>query len=134
MPIETIFRNVEFAAHEPLRERRFPFQNFFPRRAPDQLTRFACPEFSGLVDRLSIHPPILIEVFDPCLLCEILRWFENALLDQMRFDVVVHEQSLICRRDLFGKRSVPPSRSDCPQTRTFLDSGARTHPATPEDS
>jgi hypothetical protein len=35
-----------------------------------------------------------------------LRRLENALLDQMRLDVVIHEQSLICRRDLFGKRSI----------------------------
>src|SRR5438067_1027123 len=106
MPIQTIFRNVEFATDKPLCEWRVPVENFFPRRMPDQLTRFAGPELSGLLDRLSIHPPILIETFDPRLLREILWWFENALLDQMRFDVVVHEQSLICRRDLFGKRSV----------------------------
>src|SRR6266571_107405 len=106
MPIQTIFRNIEFAAHEPLREWRVPLEDFFPRRAPDQLRRFTRPEFGRLLDRLSIHAPILIETFDPRLLREILRWFENALLDQMRFDVVVHEESLICRRDLFGKRSV----------------------------
>src|SRR5437660_3759184 len=79
-------------------------ENFLTRGVRIQVTRFAGKEFSGLVDRLSIHPPILIETFDPRLLREMLRWFENALLDQMRFDVVVHEQSLICRRDLFGKR------------------------------
>src|SRR5712691_7007585 len=119
MSVQTILRNIELTADKPLRERRFPFQNFFPRRPPDQLTRFACPEFSGLVDRLAIHPPILIEVLDPCLLREILRWFENALLDQMRFDVVVHEQSLICRRDLFGKRSVLLKRRSPRRPRTL---------------
>jgi hypothetical protein len=45
MPIETILRDVEFPADEPLRERRLPLENFFPWRAPDQLTRFARPEF-----------------------------------------------------------------------------------------
>src|SRR5438128_550003 len=106
MPIQTIFRNVEFTADEPLCEWCVPLEDFFPRGAPDQLRRFARPEFGRLLDRLSIHPPILIKTLDPCLLREILRWFENAVLDQMRFDVVVHEESLICRRDLFGKRSV----------------------------
>jgi len=62
---------------------------------PDQLIRFTRPKFSRLLDRLSVHPPILIETFDPRLLREILRWFENAVLDQMRLDVVIHEQSLI---------------------------------------
>src|ERR1700756_2026024 len=36
MPVQTIFRNVEFAAYEPLGEWRVPFEHFFPRRAPDQ--------------------------------------------------------------------------------------------------
>src|SRR5438094_9339921 len=106
MPVEAIFRNIEFAAYEPLREWRFPFQNFFPWRPPDQLIRFTCPEFRRLPDRFSIHPPILLEAFDSRRVCKVVRWFENALLDQMRFYVVLHEQSLICRRNLFGKRSV----------------------------
>ena len=50
MPIQAIFRNVEFAANEPLRERRFPFENLFPSCAPHQLTRFARPEFCRLAD------------------------------------------------------------------------------------
>ena len=101
MPIQTIFRDVEFAVYEPLREWRFPFQNFFPRCAPDKLVSFACPKFGGLLDRLPIHSPILIEAFNTSLLREIFGRFENALFDQMRFDVVVHEQSLICRRNFF---------------------------------
>src|SRR5437764_3138557 len=122
MPIQTILRDVELATDKPLREWRVPVENFFPRRAPDQLARFARPEFGRLLNRLSIHAPILIETFDSCVFCEILRWFENTLLDQVRFNIVVHEQSLICRRDLFGKRSVLPLRAGCPWARTFPDS------------
>src|SRR6266404_246877 len=106
MPIQTVFADIEFAAEEPLREWRFPLEDLFPWRLPDQLIRFTRPEFIGLLDRLSIHAPILIETFDPCLLGEILRWFENAFLDQMRFDVVTHEQSLICRGNFWSKRGV----------------------------
>jgi hypothetical protein len=50
VPIQTIFRNVEFASDEPLHKRGFPFQHFFPSSAPDQLTRFAPPEFCRLAD------------------------------------------------------------------------------------
>src|SRR6266702_1951483 len=64
MPIQTIFRDVEFAAHEPLREWCFPFENFFPRCPPDQLACFACPEFCRLPDGFPVHPPILIKTFD----------------------------------------------------------------------
>ena len=71
MPIQTIFRNVEFAADEPFRERRLPFEHFLPRRAPDQLLRFARPEFGRLPDRFAIHSPILSQAFDPRLAAEI---------------------------------------------------------------
>src|SRR5262245_14376915 len=49
MPIQTIFRNVEFAAREPFRERWCPFEDLLPWRAPDQLLRFARPEFGRLL-------------------------------------------------------------------------------------
>src|SRR5882724_3724686 len=64
MPIQTILRDIEFPAHEPLRERRLPLENFFPRRAPDQLARFARPEFCRLPDRFPVHPPILTKTLD----------------------------------------------------------------------
>ena len=95
MSIQTVLGNVKFAADEPLCEGRFPFEDFFPRRAPDQFARFARPKLSRLLDRFPVHPPVLGETFDSRLFREILRRFENALLDQMRLDVVIHEQSLI---------------------------------------
>jgi hypothetical protein len=107
MPIQTIFRNVEFAAHEPFRERRLPFDNSLPRRAPDQLLRFARPELGRLPDRFSIHSPILSQALDPRFTAETRSWLENAFFDQMRFNVVVHEQSLICARTFQGKRALP---------------------------
>jgi len=81
MSIQTIFRDVEFAADEPLRKRHFPFQNLFPFGAPDELARFSSPEFCRLPDRLPIHSPILIETFDSRPFREVSRWFENAFLD-----------------------------------------------------
>src|SRR5437899_81072 len=93
MSIKTIFRDVKFAADEPLRERRLPFEDLFPLSAPDQLARFSSPEFCRLPDRFSVHPPILTETFNSRLSAEVPRRLENAFLDQMRFDVVVHEQS-----------------------------------------
>src|SRR5215831_3919365 len=79
VPVQTIFGNVQFAADEPFRERRIPFEHFSPRRAPDQLLRFACPEFRRLPNRLSIHSAILSQTFDPCLAAEVWWWLENAL-------------------------------------------------------
>ena len=104
--VQTIFRNVEFAAHEPFRKRRLPFDNLFPRRAPDQLLRFARPELGRLPDGLSIHSPILSQALDLRFTAETRCWLENAFFDQMRFNVVVHEQSLICARTFQGKCAV----------------------------
>ena len=73
MPVQTIFGNVQFPAHEPFRERRLPFENLFPRRAPDQLLRFARPELGRLPDRFSIHSPILSQALDPRITAE-TRW------------------------------------------------------------
>src|SRR6266487_518872 len=35
MPIQAVFRNVEFASDKPLRERRLPFEHRFPSCAPE---------------------------------------------------------------------------------------------------
>ena len=51
MPVQAIFGNVQFPAHEPFRERRLPFEDLLPRRTPDQLLRFARPELGRLADR-----------------------------------------------------------------------------------
>ena len=48
MPIQAIFRNVEFASDKPLREGRFPFEHLFPSCPPNQLARFSRPEFCRL--------------------------------------------------------------------------------------
>jgi len=104
--VETIFRDVEFAADEPLGERRFPFHHFLPSGTPKEFACFSRPELFRLSNGFSIHPAILNETFDARLAAEVPRWFENAFLDQMRFDVAVHEQSLICRRNCEGKCAV----------------------------
>jgi hypothetical protein len=48
----------------------------------------------------------LSKTFDSGVFCKILSWFKNTLLNQVRLDVVVHEQSLICRRNSQGKRAL----------------------------
>src|SRR5579864_5682005 len=79
MSIQTIFRDIEFAADKPLRERRFPFENFSPALLPGQFVGFARPKFLRMLDRLAIHPAILLEAFDPRLLRKFLRRFKDAL-------------------------------------------------------
>ena len=98
MSIETVFGNVQLPADEPLCKRRLPLEDLFPSRPPDEFACLSRPEFCGLPDGFAVHSPILSETFDPRLAAEVPGWLENACLDQMRFNVVVHEQSLICRR------------------------------------
>ena len=101
MPVQTIFRNVQFSADKPFRERRFPFDNLLPRRSPDQFLRFTRPELGRLPDRFSIHSPILSEALDSRFTAETGCWLENAFFDQMRFNVVVHGQSPNMLRNIF---------------------------------
>ena len=97
------FEMLSFPSTNHFANGAFHLQNLFPSCAPDKLARFSSPEFAGCrID--SIHPPVLSEAFDSRPPAEVPRWFENAFLDQMRFDIVVHEQSLICRRRFQGKR------------------------------
>src|SRR6516162_7532252 len=110
MAVQAVFGNVEFPTHEPFRERRFPFDNLLPWPAPNQLLRFARPELGRLPDRFPIHPPILSQALDSRFTAETRRRLENALFDQVRFDVVVHEQFLICARTFEGKRALPLHR------------------------
>src|SRR5512143_2665812 len=70
MAVQAIFRNIEFPADEPFRERRLPFKDLLPRRAPDQFLRFARPELGRLPDRFSIQASILSQALDPCLTAE----------------------------------------------------------------
>src|ERR1700756_2591971 len=75
MPVQAIFRNVQFPAYEPFRERRFPFENFLPRRAPEQFLRFARPKLGRLPNRFSIRSPILSQALDPCRAAE--TWWRS---------------------------------------------------------
>src|SRR5437762_14146097 len=95
MSIQTVFRNIDFSANEPFRERRFPFEDALPRRAPDQFSRLACPELRRARERFSMHSPILRETFDSRLFRKLLCRFEDTLLLQMRLDIVVHAELLI---------------------------------------
>jgi hypothetical protein len=105
MTIQAILRNIQFSAYEPFREWRLPLEDLLPWRMPDQFHGFACPELRRLPDRFAIQFSILSKALDPGLTAETWCWLENAFLDQMRFNVVVHWQSLICARTFQGKRS-----------------------------
>jgi len=76
-----------------------------PGPVASSCSRFASPELRRLADGFAIHSSILSQTFDPRLAAEIRRWFENTFFDKMRFDVVMHEVSLICRGKFFGKHS-----------------------------
>src|SRR5690349_993610 len=93
MPIETIFRDVDLAADKPFRERRLPFQDFFPWLLPVEIARFTGPEFFRMSQRFAMHPPVLLEATDPGLLRKITGRFEDAIFLQVRLDVFFHDRS-----------------------------------------
>jgi len=89
MSVQAVLGKINLPADEPFRERRFQFQHFSPSFLPNQLVRLARPEFVGALDRLLIHPLILGEILDPCLLRKFLRRLEDALFLEVRFDISV---------------------------------------------
>src|SRR2546423_14932650 len=107
MPVEAILGDVQFSAIEPARERRFPFQHALPALRPDQLVRFARPEFRRALDRFAMHPAILPEALDPRAVREILRRLEDSLLNQVRLDILRH-----------GEEASDPSDSLNPKLRS----------------
>src|SRR5204862_7559378 len=90
MSIKTVLGEIYSTADKPFRERRLPLEHAPPPFAPQKLARFPRPEFVRPLDRFAIHPPVLLETFDPRFFGKLLRWFEDALLFQERLDVGVH--------------------------------------------
>src|SRR5436305_3218010 len=87
VPIEAVVREIELAAHEPLRPGAIPFQNLVPLLEPVQLARDTRPERVGIVNRLLIEPLVLREVLDMGLRRKFRRALELALLLQNGIDI-----------------------------------------------
>gem|GEM_PF-4543117 len=107
-PSQRIFREVQFPAHEPFHERRFPLEDLFPASLPHQFAGLARPEFFRAVNRLSIHPPVLFETANAAALCKTLRRFENTFLDQVRFDVFGHGKERLAISPLCSMEKLEP--------------------------
>src|SRR5204863_5206468 len=86
LPIEAVVREVGRPADEPFRVWRIPFQHLVPALEPMQLSGRIAPEFFGVIDRLAINPPILVERFNLRLRRELLRRREEAILLKIRID------------------------------------------------
>src|ERR1700736_438934 len=89
MSIQTILRDIQFAVDKPFREGSFPLPDFLPALVPNELACLPRPKLRRLLDRFAIHPAVLIKAFDSRLLGKILRRLEDALLLQVRLDVLV---------------------------------------------
>jgi hypothetical protein len=87
VPVQTVVREIDLAADEPLRPGAIPFENFVPLLEPVQFAGNARPEFFGLVDRFLIEMLVFIERLDVGLLGKFGRTFELALLIQNRINV-----------------------------------------------
>ncbi len=70
----------------------FHFSTLFQRFSQTSSPASRAQNFSGLLDRLAIHPPVLLQAFDARSFSENLRRFEDPLLDQVRLDVFRHAE------------------------------------------
>jgi hypothetical protein len=90
MTIEAIFRDIELAADKPFRERQAPIEDSGPFFAPEQFGGLFRPKFLRRFDRFRIQLLVLGEGLDMGAFDKLLRGFENAIFDQVRFDGGAH--------------------------------------------
>ena len=77
MSIETVVREIDLAADEPLRPGRVPFEDAVPLSKPVKLLGDASPERFGILFGFAIELLVLFEAFDVSLLAELRREVER---------------------------------------------------------
>ena len=104
MTVQAVFREIQLTANKPFCKGCFPIEHFLPRLMPNEFPGFTRPKSVGASNRFAIHFSVLREGFDPRAFGELAGRLEDALLDQVRFDVLVHSNFLISLAHAGGKR------------------------------
>src|SRR5689334_6049650 len=103
MTVQAVFREIQLSANKPLCKGRFPIEHFLPRLMPNEFPGFTCPKSVGAANRFAIHFSVVREGFNPSVFGELTGRLEDTLLDQVRFDVLVHSNFLISLARTRGK-------------------------------
>ena len=90
MAVEAVIGGVELPSHEPLGIGDLPIQNLGPFLEPVEFPGLPGPEGVGLADRLGMELLVLGKAADSGLFGKFGRGFENAVFDEMGFDVLGH--------------------------------------------
>src|SRR5689334_281245 len=103
MTIQAVFREIQLTANKPFCKGCFPIEHSLPRLMPNEFPGFTCPKSVGAANRFAIHFSVLREGFDPRIFGELQGRLEDPLLDQVRFDVLIHSNFLISLANARGK-------------------------------
>ena len=91
MPIQAIFRDVQFAANEPLGEGSFPFQHGVPFFLPEkEFSRLFVPEPLRILDRLLVKLLVLFQARNQRVLHEPIGWLKDPRFYQVRLNRIAH--------------------------------------------
>ncbi len=112
MSIQTVFRDVEPSTHEPLGERRVPFEHDAPRYAPLQLGGLLGPEGVRVLDGKFVKLIVILAGADPCPLRKFRRGREHAGFVEVGLDVLAGGRLAHGEKKAMGfKRNVPKCRA-----------------------
>jgi len=88
--VQTVLRDIELPADEPLCVRHLPIEHLLPRLLPGEFLRLAREKFLGVLDALIPHFLVLRHGLDARLARKGLGRFEDAVLDEGGLDVGAH--------------------------------------------
>jgi len=90
MAIHAVHTDIGFTSDKPLGVWSLPVKHLGPFFIPMQLSRFAPPERSRLLDRLLVHAFVLRHARDSGFLGKFLRWLELTVFAEVAFNVFTH--------------------------------------------
>ena len=82
MTVETVVRDIDLPAREPLRPRRIPFENAVPLAEPVKLARYVAPELFRVGFGLPVDSLVFGKAFDVGFLAELRGRLKGPALVQ----------------------------------------------------
>jgi len=89
VPIQTVVRNIQLAADEPLGKWQLPIQHSIPGLEPAEFRGYVRPKFLGLLLGFFVDALIFSQAFDMSLVPEFFGGLEYALLFERAIDICV---------------------------------------------
>src|SRR5579862_782486 len=87
VPVEAVIRDVELAAHKPLRMRQVPFEHLRVWLEPDDQLRLLAPEALGVALGVFVELAVFFERFYVGVLAEFPRWRDRLFFENVGIEL-----------------------------------------------